>query len=569
MIAISLSFPAGRYHATPWGRHVNEGAVEWPPSPWRLLRSLVAVWKRTLPDVPEADIKPIFEALADTPPRFVLPAASTGHTRHYMPWYKKGPTDRTLVFDAFVAIDPGQSGAVHAIWPDATVTREQRALLERLLANLNFLGRAESWCEACLINDDQAEGVLENGDLIHAAPLDSDAAPASRRDLELVRTLCADPASAFKTEHVTDEREETVEVEVTTKRGVKIKKGKRRVPVSVYDPNWHLCMETLRLHDQKWSDPPGSRWVTYTRPRNCFDILSASAVSRRPRQRAPIAARPIHIARFALDSSVLPLVTDTLPVAEAARRALMSIFGRLTEVNGVRGRSPILAGKDAFGTPLSGHRHAYFLPTDEDADGRLDHLTVYAAEGFGPNELRALERLHLINRHSPHPLRVLLLATSSADLATLKARSPRSPLARSNVWVSATPYVVTRHPKTRGPHKLEFADAAARDRYIRDDLIAQLRAQRPDFANGASDDVRVHPMTDGHARFLVSTQAGSSHALRPLQFKRSRSKRTDDGGRRLAGAYSLSFSQPISGPLALGHSSHFGMGLFLPDDHRG
>lgn len=52
MIAISLTFPAGRYHATPWDRHVNEGAVEWPPSPWRLLRSLVAVWKRTLPDAP-------------------------------------------------------------------------------------------------------------------------------------------------------------------------------------------------------------------------------------------------------------------------------------------------------------------------------------------------------------------------------------------------------------------------------------------------------------------------------------------------------------------------------------
>ena len=27
--AISLSFPWGRYHATPWGRHVNEAAVEW------------------------------------------------------------------------------------------------------------------------------------------------------------------------------------------------------------------------------------------------------------------------------------------------------------------------------------------------------------------------------------------------------------------------------------------------------------------------------------------------------------------------------------------------------------
>jgi len=32
-----LTFPWGRYHANPWGRHVNEGAVELPPSPWRPL----------------------------------------------------------------------------------------------------------------------------------------------------------------------------------------------------------------------------------------------------------------------------------------------------------------------------------------------------------------------------------------------------------------------------------------------------------------------------------------------------------------------------------------------------
>ena len=35
-----LTFPWGRYHANPWGRHVNEGAVELPPSPWRLLRAV-------------------------------------------------------------------------------------------------------------------------------------------------------------------------------------------------------------------------------------------------------------------------------------------------------------------------------------------------------------------------------------------------------------------------------------------------------------------------------------------------------------------------------------------------
>ncbi len=30
MLCIELTFPAGRYHATPWGRHVNEGEPRRP-----------------------------------------------------------------------------------------------------------------------------------------------------------------------------------------------------------------------------------------------------------------------------------------------------------------------------------------------------------------------------------------------------------------------------------------------------------------------------------------------------------------------------------------------------------
>lgn len=42
MPTVKLRFPGGRYHATPWGHHVNEGRIEWPPSPWRLLRAFIA-----------------------------------------------------------------------------------------------------------------------------------------------------------------------------------------------------------------------------------------------------------------------------------------------------------------------------------------------------------------------------------------------------------------------------------------------------------------------------------------------------------------------------------------------
>ena len=39
---------------------------------------------------------------------------------------------------------------------------------------------------------------------------------------------------------------------------------------------------------------------------------------------------------------------------------------------------------------------------------------------------------------------------------------------------------------------------------------------------------------------------------------------SNEGRRRLTGSFRLSFARPVRGPLALGHSSHFGMGLFAP-----
>ncbi len=49
---LAFRFPLGRYHANPWDRAVNEGASEWPPSPWRILRALVATWHTRWPDLP-------------------------------------------------------------------------------------------------------------------------------------------------------------------------------------------------------------------------------------------------------------------------------------------------------------------------------------------------------------------------------------------------------------------------------------------------------------------------------------------------------------------------------------
>lgn len=540
MIAISFRFLADRYHATPWGRHVNEGAVEWPPSPWRILRALVATWKRTQPDVPESDVKPILETLAAEAPEFVLPPASTGHTRHYMPWHKGWKPEapekaKTLVFDTFVTVS--RDTALMVRWPNASLDDAQRQTLSRILENLNTLGRSESWCQATLLEGDATDALYQSPERERrvSLPLNGNDAP---RNSEIVRLLCPDPDSAFANDRVV----------TVTRKTVGPGKNKQVIEerTTVYDPAWNLCMETLQLHKERWSDPPGSRWVQYTRPRDCFKIEPVA------RSRVTSSEQPrIQVARYALDSTVLPLVTETLPVAEAARRALMSIHGRIAEWNDVRGRSPVFSGKGEHGDPLSGHGHAFYLPTDEDGDGRLDHLTVFARSGFDDDERRALDRLRQLNTgrkgEARHPLRLLLLG-----MGTLAEYTP-GPLRASRVWVSATPYIATRHAKTRGKDRIDISCQQARAEFLSADLREQIRAVCSDLA---AKDVEVEPLFDGSA-FRIAER------WRPIEFRRSRSKPGDDGGRRMAGAFRLTFALALHGPIVLGWSSHFGMGLFV------
>ena len=121
-------------------QRVDNGVPEWPPSPWRLLRALVAVWKRTVPELSEDQVRRILNPLL-TPPRFRLPPFRVAHTRHYMPWEKKGPADRTLVFDTFVSLS--RKEPLFCDWPEAKLSVDDEVALRRLVGNLSTLGRAE------------------------------------------------------------------------------------------------------------------------------------------------------------------------------------------------------------------------------------------------------------------------------------------------------------------------------------------------------------------------------------------------------------------------------------------
>ena len=137
MPTICLRFPGGRYHATPWGHHVNEGQIEWPPSPWRLLRALIATGYATQQwdEIPPVG-RSLFESLAGVLPCYELPSASSAHSRHYIPVGKldKNMEKTTLVFDTWANVGDGE---LKIRW-DCTLTDEERELFQVLVEQDNF-----------------------------------------------------------------------------------------------------------------------------------------------------------------------------------------------------------------------------------------------------------------------------------------------------------------------------------------------------------------------------------------------------------------------------------------------
>lgn len=254
------------------------------------------------------------------------------------------------------------------------------------------------------------------------------------------------------------------------------------------------------------------------------------------------------IARFLLDGPVLPLVSETLPLAEQARRSLLSIRKKIVVRDNpsltdseIWPLSPAFWGKDKQGRPRSGHEHAFFLPADEDDDGRIDHLTVFASMGFNPLECKAIDKLRQLPFGAGNPLQLLLIGLG-------KEQDFRAPLLEeSKTWISATPFIVTRYPKLRGTKRDRPEDYLTPRAFARYVLVQELKRRR-----GLPPVERVEEL-----------DTMGAHRLRPLQFKRFRRKASDDGGRRPAGAFRIDFAEPVRGPLCLGHSCHFGMGLFI------
>lgn len=245
----------------------------------------------------------------------------------------------------------------------------------------------------------------------------------------------------------------------------------------------------------------------------------------------PVSA--ITLARYRLDSAVLPPVQDALPFAEQVRRAL--IRNRLGT-----GHSEVITGKRVDGVPLEGHAHAHYLPTDEDRDGRLDHITVYAPRGLESEDVAALSALRTIYGKGNRP-DVRLVLTGMGTPGDFAAE--RVLFGPSRRWRSATPFSLPRFA-TRGAGK----PPRPRDR-PEEQLKREMRL------HGLPKPVSVTP--------VYEYMPGECPPVRWLEFQTRRFK--GETGYGLAG-FEIELAEAITGPLALGFACHFGLGLFVPVD---
>lgn len=319
-----------------------------------------------------------------------------------------------------------------------------------------------------------------------------------------------------------------------------------------------LGADTATLRKRGVTRPPAGQFVSYPVP---------IAAPRRKERRKPRGERPI-LARFALAGKSLPALTEAAHVAECARGWLVARGKREP-----RFASSTLSGLDAAGQPLaSDHGHAHYLPRDEDGDGRLETLWIWAPDGLGPSACAALEHLDELRvsrrgeedggdeapqqtepgRRWRPDLFLSLLGLGGRELF-----GARLALGPARVWRSATPFLLARHPKLR---RGAWRDTASEQ--VRREL--ELRGWDPSQVGvEVSAELPGHP-SDRENPLTHAPGSATAHPIHWLEFRRWLRRRHPASP--FGFGVRLTFAEQQMGPIALGFGAHLGLGSFQIDE---
>lgn len=496
-VILQQRFPLGRFHANPWKAFpFDDPNGEWPPSPWRLIRALIArshQLAREASGVTQSERANLVHAFCSSSICWHLPVQS---------W--RGPGLRQYQPAEFSRVpksakDPGHmahattknldncwliDGLDEGVWWFIEGSNENwnsgvLQLLDACIARMTYFGRSESIV------------------LIHRLPIEMKY-PEPNCSAMQQRTSRSVPV-LFPTSEAT-----LADVERSTD-----------------DPAIAVATE-----------PPRAVWRFAERPER--------PARREILKHSPRRLPETRFVQFAIGSRVSPTIDSTAILTNRFRgRAIKFLSGgSWNEASAERKEAiALLAGKRANEKPLEGHRHAFFAIWFDLDMRKAARLLVWRDTPFSHEEQQALVKaaespLSLgYNEKGKDPWRVHLVPLD----ATVPLPPGFDPMHRSSMWETMTPFVPPQH---------------IYDRHGNEKPGKSLKAQ-------ILSELQNHGLPTAVKVDMLCSQWVKVHQPRA---ERGDKTNSDKRGHQLQ----LTFLEPVSGPIALGHSCHFGLGLFVP-----
>jgi len=464
---------------------------------------------------------------AAQPPAFHLPAFTwrgTPAPRQYhkteVAWtdasakaaaYKKPKT--TLVVDVFRAISPKER--VIWVWDNVELSLRLANLLGALLKRILYFGRAETHCQFAMVKTPTQD--------------------VPRYELSL--------------------------------------SSKTDSPVLVATPSGKLNLDSLLAstddrHFKGRQIPAGTEW-RYSRLPKCPTV----SIPPSRKSQFPI---DLHVIQFAVGGRVYPEQANWVRVIEKFRGSVLKHAARILSRGefssyhelpaDLRHKLKLLSGKDGEGIPVQDHQHAYlFLYPDE--SGNPTRLIAYRHTPFDAIAdqlfeveaiLAASRELIFWQRRDPDwSLRIVPLPFETRAPAGCRSDGPSSA-----VWISATPFVPPNRRRFRENGRLRAAETATA--LLKKALTESLRA-----SGSTAAIVRIQPLDcDGNPIPAIPDRDPTEFSWVTIhETQRERRDRLISRTRRVRPGFHFraEFSEPVCGPLLVGHSCHFGLGQFVPD----
>lgn len=605
-IVLRQEFPLGRYHATPWRVNpFDDPHGEWPPSPWRMVRAVTARWyqlAREMESEPNiAELERLQATLCKSIYAFHLP----DDTRKGSPLRQYHPTEfgmdppnwrHVARFERATGVpDENDTAATTQTSKKSNAktsrkkqeTSEEKANKEarEKIKALKGVKLSESKIEGeplveweVTVKDKDADEMKKKVEAILGAP----SAPWQRvadagarsygTSLVQDNYWCVPPESPvwwfIEGDEWTDAlrallarclermtyfgRAETLtrmcvvdsadEIPPTPNCTLADKRTAGAVPVlsPLKDATHDDIERTTDDPDAvKRAVPPGAQWRYAIRP---------PRPTPRERRRVPDHRPDCHLMQFAIGWNVAP---DPRAIVRLTARFRGTVIRELLQVKtgdasatwtrvdrNIREAVVDMVGKDASGQSLKGHRHTEFLAWCE--HGQPTRLLVWReSRAFDADEQEAIvlaaarDVSWAVARSDAEEWKVRLV-----PLDTAVPPPPGFDESWAMRWESVTPYVPPRH-HLRGGRARE-----------RESLESQIRRELVLRGVEGADHVQVEQIGSG---MWVPVHTPRRHA----------GDRAFLGDRR-GYVVRLAFPEPIRGPIRLGHSSSFGLGLFKP-----